>query len=116
MGRPLIPYIQITNSDGEEEEITREDQLTHDLVTEREVAVEQYMQREARERTVCDELSVPPAVHDLLGQIPRLLARNLVHIEDERAQIERERRRQQVLQRFIESMRNHKGEEPNKPR
>ena len=79
------------------------------------------MQREAHERTVLestvrDKLSVPPAVHDLLGQIPRLLARNLVHIEDERAQIERERRRQQVLQRFIERAQNHKVEEPNKPR
>ena len=89
MGRPFIPCIQIINSDGEEEEITREDQLTRDLLTVWEVAVEQYVQREARERTVpestvCDELSVPPTVHDLLGKIPRLLARNLVHIEDER--------------------------------
>ena len=102
MGRPFTPCIQIVNSDGEEEEITRKDQLTRDLVTAWEVAVEQYVQREAHERTVpestvCDELSVPPAVHDLLGQIPRLLVRNLVHIEDERARIKREGR-QQVLQ------------------
>ena len=85
-----------------------------------EVAVEQYVQREARERTVlestvCDELYEPPVVYDLLGQIPRLLARNLVHIEDERAQIER-KRRQQVLQRFTEEAWNSKGEEPSKPR
>ena len=64
MGRPFIPCIQIINSNREEEEITREDQLTHDLVTAWEVAVEQYVQREACERTVPestirDELSMP---------------------------------------------------------
>ena len=94
--------------------------MTRDLVTMWEVAVEQYVQKKARERTVPEsmvrnELSMPPAVYDLLGQIPRLLARNLVHIEDERAQIERERR-QQVLQWFTQEAQNSKVEEPNKPR
>ena len=75
MGRPFTPCIQIVNSDGEEEELTREDQLTRDLVTTWEVAIGQYMQKEACERTVLestvrDKLSVPLAVYDLLGQIP----------------------------------------------
>ena len=77
MGRPFIPCIQITNSDREEEEITREDQLTRDLVTAWDVAIDQYVQREARERmvpksTVHNELSVPQVVYDLLGEIPQL--------------------------------------------
>ena len=70
MGRPFIPCIQITNSDREEE-ITREDQLTCDLATAWEVAVEQYVQKEARERivpesTIRDKLFVPLAVYNLL--------------------------------------------------
>ena len=83
MGRLFVLLIQVTNSDGEDEEITKEDQLTCDLVTTWEVAVDQYVQKEARERTVPkgtvrNELSVPPAVYDLLGEVPRLLARNLL--------------------------------------
>lgn len=67
MGRPFLPRIQVTNSDGEEEKITREDQLTRDLVTAWEGAVDQYVQREARESIVCDKLSLPLAVYDPLG-------------------------------------------------
>ena len=68
MGRPFVPLIEITNSNEEEEEITREDQLTHDLVMAWEVAVDQYVQREARERivsegTICNKISVPPMVY-----------------------------------------------------
>ena len=95
MGRPFRPRMQVTNSDGEEEEITREDQLTRDLVAAWEVSVNQFVQKEARERavpkrTVRDEFSVPLIAHDLLRQIPRLLARNLVHVEEERIETKRE--------------------------
>ena len=119
MGKPFLPHIQVTNSEREEEEITRDDQLTHDLVTAWEVVVEQYIQREACERTVpegtvCDKLSVPPAVYNLLGEIPCLLARNLLRVEEERAETQRERRRQ-VLQQLVERRtREHEERENSK--
>ena len=91
MGRTFVPLIQVTNSDGEEEEITRDDQLTRDLVTAWEVVVNQYIQRKAREITVFEgmvhnKLSVPPIVYELLGEIPHLLARNLLQLEEERVE------------------------------
>ena len=72
MGKPFLPRIQLTNND-EEEEITREDQVTRDLAVAWEVSVDQYGQREAQQRVVpksmvWDELSAPLAVYALLGQ------------------------------------------------
>ena len=118
MGRPFIPLIQVTNSDGEEEEITKEDQLTHDLVMAWEVVVDQYVQREACERImhegmVRDELSMPPVVYNLLGEIPRLVACNLLWVEEERTETQRERRRQQVLQQFAERRIREREEREN---
>ena len=73
------------------------------------------MQKEAQEsyldRPVCNELLFSSAVYDLLRQIPQLLARNLVQLEEQCIEVQCEQQRQQVLQQFVESNNEkHKSE------
>lgn len=115
MGRPFDQNILVTDSDIEDNtEVTREDQLTQDLIHAWDVSVDRYVQQEAElsvvsADTVRAELNVNQAVHDLLGSLPRLLARVLVEREEERENTRREQRRQQVLQQYKE--RNQREEE-----
>lgn len=90
MGRPFNQQLTVVDSDTHEErteEEAREDQLTADLVELWNMSVTQYVQREARERVVSEgtirgELTVNTPVFDLLGSIPRLLARNPIALQD----------------------------------
>lgn len=99
MGRGFIEQTLVTDSDPEDNKIMREDQVTQDLIQSWEVAVDKYVEREAKQRgaisptIVRAELSVNSAVYDLLGSIPRLLARELVKLEEERESVRREQRR-----------------------
>lgn len=89
MDRPFQQLL-VTESDTQEEVTqveVQEDQLTKDLVDLWEVSVTQYVQREARERVVLEgtmhsELTVNTAIFDLLKNLPRLLARNLIELQD----------------------------------
>lgn len=117
MGRPFNQQLIVVDNDTHNEstaEEAREDQLTIDLVELWDVSVTQYVQREAQERVVSEgtvrgELTVSTPVFDLLGSIPRLLARNLIALQDRREETVRELRQQQVLQRYEE--RNSREEE-----
>lgn len=71
MSRTFDQQTVITDSDIEEEEVTREDQLTQDLALAWEVAIDEYVQQEAEQRalpsgTVNVELTVNEVVYDLL--------------------------------------------------
>lgn len=117
MGWPFNQQLIVVDSDTHEEstaEEAREDQLTTDLVELWDMSVMQYVQREAQERAVSEgtvrgELTVNTPIFDLLGSIPRLLARNLIALQDRREETVRELCRQQVLQRYKE--RNRREEE-----
>lgn len=93
MGRAFDQSILVTDSDIEDNtEVTRDDQLTQDLIHTWDVFVDQYIQREVElsavlAGTVRAELNVNQAVHDLLGSLPRLLARVLVEHDEERENV-----------------------------
>lgn len=82
--------------------------MTQALIHAWEVSVDRYVHREAElsvvlTGTVRAELNVNQAVHDLLGSLPRLLARVLMERDEERENVRREQRsRQQVLQQYKE--------------
>lgn len=71
MGRSFDQQIVITDRDIKEEEVTRKDQLTQDLIHAWDVAVEK---RALPIGMVQAELIVNEVVYDLLGSLPRLLA------------------------------------------
>ena len=79
MGRPFEQKTVINDSGVEEEEVTREDQLTQDLVQAWEVTMDKYLRREAEHRAlptdiVHVELVVNKAVYYLIEVLLRLLA------------------------------------------